>query len=263
MHEVSEQTRMELLVADMHLKENLKDAQGEFLDLYEWEGLVFSASGNVQKIHFAPMDSFANPEGSVDFRWLPTETVSLTLIMITLSGSLEAVELPRTLEMFTVSYNMLVGTVDWKGLPPSLLLFDIERNRFEGSLWLRDVPSAIEKLAVSGNNFSGTLDWGDCPRTLTKLYVGNNNFYGPLNIHALPDGMESFDASWSKFSGSLDLSKLPKALVMLDLAECLFSQNTLAIDIDGHENVSICVDMGKFANIVDLHGRDIRDRISE
>ena len=259
---MSDQARMELLVADIQNISALKNNHGDFLDIKEWHGVDLDSSGSVQRIDLQEMDGIIGPGGSIDLQWIPLQTKCFQIVALQLAGSLDSYVLPRSLEDFVVLYNALAGEIEWKGFPTNLQNLNIAGNHFAGSVSFEDVPRGLTVLNVSSNRFVGRLDWKALPRSLQHLSVAVNAFQGTITFEELPESLAYFDASQAQFSGHLDLTRLPKALTDLHLYDNAFMQPELRIDFEEHPYLSVLVDKPKFEKILNKSGNDVWDFVN-
>ena len=212
---LSQQAQMELLVAGIHDTDKFQDAQGNFLDVADWPG-VHATDGVIDAIEWL----FILGNGSLCFEWLP-----------------------KTLTVFNVYTNELVGTIDLCSLPANLTHFLVHHNHLSGSADLRNLPKNLTDLWLMENMMSGSLDLTSLPETLENLRCESNQFSGSIDVTKLPKSIKAVVLNDNALSGSLILSILPQCLISLLLARNYFSgkidlagvhQEIGAIDLQGN-----------------------------
>ena len=251
---MDDQTRMELLVAEIENTASLKDVYRDFLDIKQWPNIIFDESDELQKIDFSPqygLDNFFDrqasdyvigPGGTVHIEWLPQTVKSVDLCELNLAGTVATESLPLALSFLNLNTNRLSGTFNMATLPPSLERLFIAYNAFEGEFDLRHLPQKIVDVNARGNFFSGSL------------------FFD-----SLPDSIRSLSLAKNQFSGSIDLSKIPEALKHLDLKSTNISQETLVIPMNRDRvdrTLFFALDKSCFGEIVSEDGIDISRMIS-
>ena len=251
--DLSQQTRMELLVANIHNLSEIQNADGDFLDISQWQGVELDSSGNVIEIGFEAeqdydlfesadetdaADCVIGPGGTPDLQWIPPEATRVRFQSLRLTGSIETAALHRNLIDLNLSFNSLTGTIAWESLPRAMESLDLRYNDLEGQLQTGNLPQSMRYLSISSNRFSGSLD-----------------------LCSLPELIIVFEASRTNFSGRIDLSKLPSTMDRLSLNQNRFAQPTLTVGKISIERTRISLDKGKFGDIVDVEGKDVSDII--
>ena len=230
-HDLPEQTLMELLVSNIDDHESVLDKNGEYKNISEWDGLKRDDKGNITHIawsvdtdyYFDLDESVFQPGGSIDLLYLPPHLVQFAIEEMQLKGTVETSTLPRTLEDFHVSANSLSGTFDVAGLPKTLMVLEISKNKFSGSFALADAPQKLVLLKAAGNDFSGSIDLTNLGPELYNLSLQNN-----------------------AFSGTIDLRKIPKSICYVSLQGNKFAQEELVIEeFDGIRYIYVDKTFGK------------------
>ena len=253
-NDLSQQTRMELLVANIHNLSKIHNADGDFLDISQWQGVELDNNGNVIEIGFESEqdydlfdsaeetdttdDCVIGPGGTPDLQWIPPEATHVRFQSLRLTGSIEAAALHRNLIDLNLSFNSLTGTIAWESLPRAMESLDLRYNDLEGQLQTGKLPQSMRYLSISSNRFSGSLD-----------------------LRLLPEHIIVFEASRTNFSGRIDLSKLPSTMDRLSLNQNRFAQPTLTVGKISIERTRISLDKDKFGDIVDPEGKDVSDII--
>ena len=235
---MSEQSLMELLVAEMKDLRHYKDRNGDFRDIEQWHNLKFE-NGSVVEIKFfydnesliwSPGEAGGNYResklgGSVDFQWVPTLVRKIEFEALGLTGTLETYVLPPHLGVLLLSCNMLSGTFSVEGLPRKLREVSIEANRFHGPLALRELPPRIELFLVGGNRFSGTVDLKNLARSIISLDLSDNQFHGVLDISALPANIKKLMVNGNAFDKRvLRVGAIPPSLRVIDVNRSAFTR---------------------------------------
>ena len=243
---LTDQQRMELLVADIKNIRALQDAEGAFLPIHNWPGVHFEP--HLEEIDFGENKYFNNllntprfivgPEGSIDLHYIPSQV-----------------------EYFTISGLHLDGTVDKSALPESLVHIELTGNNFRGPFALENLPKSMRQVYANKNFLDGSLNLPGLPDTMRELVIADNNFSGSIDLTALPEGMEAIDLANLKLSGNIDLQRLPAQLVLLKLDRNSFQQPTLVFDPAKHPDLQIFLDKESFGAIVDPDGSDTTNSV--
>ena len=238
---LSQQTCMELVIADFdELPKSLfQDANGEFLDITEWDFIKCDADGNVTDIYMNPtsydlhlQNGSDTPKMKINFNWLPRTVLCIDAgaYAVCLSGTFETFLLPPNLKIMVIPSQNFSGTVDFTKLPNTLTYLDFYENEFESSVNLSHLPNAIEVLSLRLNSFFGSVALDNLPRSLVELGLANwpgnpawHLLWGTLAAKSLPEKMENIDLSVNAFEGSLVLSDFPAAIENIELQNNKFS----------------------------------------
>ena len=232
---MSEQSLMELLVADLTGAEKFHGPDGNFLPLEEWSGITFSKDGNVRDISWSNNVFLGNnrvlPGGTIHLRWLP-----------------------RTLRKFTISSMGLHGTVDGQALPDTLAIFSLHDNKIGGTVETRNLPAKLMSIFFSKNAFSGTLDLENLPPNLRALHANSNRFEGSVCLEKLPETLQKLHLDDNCFSGTVYMGNLPSELHHLSLGGNNIQQEVLIFE-QTEEIEVVLLDEDSFMRIVDKAGR--------
>ena len=211
---LSNQTRLELLVAHLSNVEKLKTPDGDFLPIEEWEKAIeFSDDGDVSAINLKKMAV----DGNLCIQYLPKALKELTVSYMVLKGGFSTHLLPRTLEKLDISENQMEGTFSVAGLPRSAGEITLETNYFTGSLDLTALPATLRKFDASFNEFSGELDLTKLPPVLERLNVSSNAFKGKIRIENVPETTSAIRLNLNNFDvGNACIDMGPNLWVELD-----------------------------------------------
>ena len=240
---LSEQSLMELLIADI---QNLSDAQnsnGEFLDISKWKGIKL-CDGAVTKIALLNFDAIfaevipVGPRGSIDLQWLPRKLQAFDIQCMGLTGSIETGVLPRHLLDLNISENAFFGTFAVKNLPEAIKYINLRNNKLHGSLHIEHLPREVNNFQASGNAFSGELHFANLPASIQQLNLDRNDF-----------------------TGSIDLSAIPPGILFLRIHKTKIAQERLVIAVPKDRIKGIFVDKENFQQVVDVNGKDIKGEL--
>ena len=227
-HSMSQQMLMEAAVADMDLNHILKDANGNFLDISEWDGVVFNDRGEVSGIDYTLYrDAQVHPNGgTIDLQYLPPSVKRIELFR----SGLEIRNLtlmPPNVEYVYYGGNRLSDELDISGLPETLIELYLSDNHYAGSFELKELPSRLQVFTVHFNHLSGTICLPAMPEAMRELGLSENEFGGTICLNGLPDSLEDLQLYRNRFHGSLDFGSLPVALRKLFLPGNAFSGSVL------------------------------------
>ena len=218
---LSDQNLMELFVGEFKDVGIAKDMDTNFISIEKWSVLHLDAAKHVTTINMSlenvvfggSYTNFRSIEegcfdegGSVDFQYVPPTVISLRIVHLYLSGTIETRDLPRGLKTLEIPSNKISGTFDTAALPGSLESVDVSYNKLEGSVHLESLPEALKYFRVQ-----------------------NNTFTGDLEFDALPEGLISMNLAHNRFEGEIKLINLPKSLREAELDENLFPPDRRAI----------------------------------
>ena len=139
-----------------------------------------------------------------------------------LTGSINWLSLPRTVDKLLISDNALIGTINLSELPQSLTAINLSCNQLDGSIDLTDILSFshLQDVDLSCNLLTGSIDLSQLPQTLEGLSLSQNRFHGEItDLAQLPSTMTILDLSHNQFYGTIDLKKIPSNLQYLDLGD--------------------------------------------
>ena len=197
---LSQQTRMELLVAGLDDCEAFLGLDGTFTDISMWNGVSFDTEDAVVAIAWYIDDDCVNEErpcetvveagGSIDLRWLPPTVARFCIADMELSGTLTTSALPPALTHMNLKLNFLSGSFDVAGLPPLVDDISIAHNAFTGSLDVTAFPSRLRAFQAIFNRFTGSLDLTQLHAPLVRLGLSNNNFTGEIDLRRIPDSLQ-------------------------------------------------------------------------
>uniref|UniRef100_A0A7S4NZS2 Leucine-rich repeat protein n=1 Tax=Paramoeba aestuarina TaxID=180227 RepID=A0A7S4NZS2_9EUKA len=192
---LSEQTLMELLIADIEGIDSFRDSNGDFLDIHQWKGLKLNnARQSVTEIHFQLLfNRFFSHGGSIALKYIPLNV-----------------------QVFKIAKNQLTGECDTLCLPRGLLTLGIAQNQLSGEFSLKNLPPRIQKVYISENSFHGTLDLPALPETVERFMADSNSFTGCLDFSALPEHLLTLSLGANSFDESVDYSAVAGIDGLLD-----------------------------------------------
>ena len=194
---LSQQTLMELLVADMAYAA-LCNAP-DFIDKCEWPGITCDADASVIRIHLTMSG------GTVNLQGVPSTVKKLEMRSCDLFGTFASAALPRGLTYCALSSNSLTGSISIEYLPQELIAIFLSYNQLSGSINLRAAPPQLKLISFDANRLSGSLDLTGLPPCLSVLGLGENSFTGEVDISNLPVGMRELRIQKNSLSGVLDI----------------------------------------------------------
>mmetsp|Transcript_24785 Transcript_24785/g.38614 ORF Transcript_24785/g.38614 Transcript_24785/m.38614 type:complete len:268 (-) Transcript_24785:64-867(-) len=224
-HLLSQQTLMELLIADTGNNSLITQNSQSPVDISKWIGVTLNDSNEVTEIGWTG----AGLVGTFAFQYLPptihtirltrqkhiTGTIDLALLppSITLidfagnffDGELHLSDLPPKIQTFSIFENKLIGSLDLKRLPESLEWMDLSSNSFSGEICLTQLPRRMEYLCLEKNSLSGSVDLTALPRTLNVLKLAANGFEGETDFSKLPESLSIFHVSDTNLEGTIHM----------------------------------------------------------
>ena len=240
---LSDQAKMEIAFEHVVDKREITDADGNYLEVADWEFVQFNEKGEVTIIGCSNPEDSNNPKfgGSINFAFfpesvehlhfdnnaitgtlsahlLPQKLCSLSLVDNFIKGTLKVSDLPHSLIEFDVIANEMIGTIDLRALPPHLKVFSCGENSFEGTLDVSDLPETLHSLYVYQNNFVGTFDFGKLKAALTQLNLSGNALHGDVDFTGSACQLIEFDIGVNKFS-HIAIDSLPQTLTEVYLKE--------------------------------------------
>ena len=219
---LSDQTRMELLVADFddRIEHYFHNDEGDFIPVCDWFGVACDAKGDVTE---ARWDDMVHLSGSLCLEYLPETVLVFTLInngdkKDTVEGTIETAKLPVDMEIFTLQGHNFQGSVDLTAFPEKLYEIDASMNALTGDMNLEKLPPRLELLNLKSNQFYGTVNLERLPQSLRFLQLSDNQMTGTLKLDELPPGLEKLGLGENKFEGSVDLAHLSRDLDFFDIS---------------------------------------------
>ena len=213
---LSDQALMEMLfdglIADG--KEEFQDANGNYLDVSDWWGILV-LEGRVRNVIIKEKE-FRKEQ--FPFQFVPPQiSLGLTVASCGIQGTLNTSLLPQSMIALCLQENDLHGSPDFKAIPRTMKKMDISRNSFSGSLPLADMPDSLIEFRASFNNFSGEISLNNLPRAIHFLYVKGNKLSGSIVIDRLPDEMRNLDLDLSDnaFTDEIHVKALPSNMFAL------------------------------------------------
>ena len=97
----------------------------------------------------------------------------------------------------------LSGTMNLVHLPHSLNNFDVPGSALEGTVPLTRLPSELRSLALYENRFAGELDLTSLPYCFEDLTLHSNRFNGTVCLTSLPASMQSVNLCENRLTGHL------------------------------------------------------------
>ena len=207
MASLSEQTMMELLLANVKNKEKLQDIHGDYIDILQWQDLNFDEDGHVTCVEW----NFSTPisAGSIDLRWIPLY-----------------------MQTFSISQCEIGGRIDTNLLPQSLVFLNLRRNRIQGTLEIESLSEPFEVVNIGFNQMTGTLNLPKLPDSITHFIADHNFFSGAINLTRIPPKIKEFSLNNNQLKQkTLIIGKLPQSLVSIRLWGNLFGRV-----VDGQKN---------------------------
>ena len=216
---LSDQVYMELLVSDFDDVGQVKDKDGNFLEIDSWRGLEFDENGNVCRLLFDELPEFTREMGleeegfggggTIHFQWVPPKVVSIDILSL-----------------------LFEGTLDTSTLPKGLLSFDITRNQISGPFCVAGLPECIQLVRIQQNKFTGNLDLHALPKSILDFYVSGNMFSGSVQLDSLPQSLLNIDLSRNTLSGCIDIRSVPKSVRRILLHYNEFSREKICVEVD-------------------------------
>ncbi|KAJ2997878.1 hypothetical protein HDV02_005062 [Globomyces sp. JEL0801] len=141
-----------------------------------------------------------------------TSLRSLDLRSNQISGQIDSISFPESLETILLSANWISGELpqDFSGLT-NLKTLAISDNQLTGEINNVILPVSIEVLDLGLNYLSGELPQDLSGLTnLISIYLASNQFTGGINTIVLPESLQSVELGDNELSGELpqDLSSL-------------------------------------------------------
>ena len=222
--DVSQQSLMELFVADLTDVGISKTEEGDFIDIAEWSILKFDSEQNIVSII---MDSF---EG-VDMNFFDCdEDRSIISECFLSNGRINFAYVPLTTRHLDITWLDYKGTIDTADLPDALIHLELRSNAFHGSFRIESLPKDIERVLIADNRFSGSFHMESLPPRIIEFDVSDNEFSGTVNLNALPKDITTLNLRKNTLEGALSLLNLPKKLHKVFLSGNRFDTHQLVMD---------------------------------
>ena len=247
---MTDQTRMELLVADMENLRALKSEDDDFLEIEQWPGLKFGLSGEVVRVQFEP-DMLDNDETSHD-----DDIVDMFVYIVGPRGAMDLRWIPQTVVHFNVASLSIKGTLKTALLPPVLEKLRLPFNKLHGTFQVENLPDRLQSVSILRNEFSGTLDLTALPKNMQYLILGSNDFSGSIDLSRLPGGIQMINVHNTRLSGTIDISHVPSSVRTINVQRTKIRQETVLVPTERHPNFSLRFDEGQFMEIRDHDGND-------
>ena len=248
---ITDQQRMELLIERFSIKsrKTFRSAEGEFLEISDWEGVQLTKNENVGTVNFF-QKGFT---GTVQFAYIPPTVTYFSCAYNFLKGAVDTAALPRPLRVFEICQNKLSGTFDFTALPPALTQCNIANNFFTGSANLASLPPELNQLRAQRNEFSGSISLESLPMTLKNLSLSANRLSGSLTFENLPANLVELWLQQNNFTGSIRILEIPETTRIVAL-----QMNALAgVAIVGRMASRIVTfELNTVTAVVDEHGKE-------
>ncbi|KNH03883.1 leucine-rich repeat protein [Perkinsela sp. CCAP 1560/4] len=246
---MSQQTLLEVLVGDFGNTQAFWNADGEFKEICDWDGVQFysTQSDVVYSIDWdaiSVMRSSADadgtvygvehPVGSIDLRWIPS-----------------------SVKYVSISELSLIGSIDTRSLPRELTFLRLLRNRLSGTFHTADLPHTLRIIMVSTNNLTGSLDLTRLPHRITLFDASHNAFSGSIDLRALPATLEHLSLNHNRLSGSIDFRFLSGNLRRCALEQNAFRQDVAVLSANRSGMLVLGLDSGTFGSCVDTNGEAV------
>ena len=197
----SDQTLMEILVGGFNAADAFREHDGTFHEISRWYGVSLNGAGRVDEIDWEyEDDSFGlyvgrpvTPGGSIDLRWIPSDTRCFDITNLDLKGSINTLALPRSLEQLSCLENKFAGSFVTESLPQSLVRLIISYNYLSGTLNFAGFPSRLNFCGLSSNQFNGTVDLSCLPKCMISIYLYSNRFSGNVDLSMLPNQLREIE----------------------------------------------------------------------
>mmetsp|Transcript_1912 Transcript_1912/g.2937 ORF Transcript_1912/g.2937 Transcript_1912/m.2937 type:complete len:260 (+) Transcript_1912:26-805(+) len=208
---LSQQTLMELLIADLSHTYSIRDSSDDLID--KWKGVSLSDSDAVTSIDW---HAFAL-KGKFLFEWLPETVEDLIICTNNLNGQIPMQSLPQGLHKWRFRRNSFCGSLDLDALPPNIVEVLATSNKLTGTISLENLPDSLKKLFLGLNDFHGTVCLTKLPGSMTILALNICSFTGTVNLTKLPPNMERLYLDRNSFEGETDFRHLPKTLIIFNI----------------------------------------------
>ena len=253
---LSDQTRMELLVADLSdiTKSSFQDLNESFTDFADWWIVKAIEEGHPVSLSFDQGIGYRRTvEGMMDFSYIPPSVKAFSLRNYSISGSLDTSRLPTNLESFNVQGNALTSTIDLRALPPKLFGLNAKRNQLTGSCHLDALPQTLTLLDLSVNQLSGSILLDALPPMLGALHLNSNQFSGSISLAKLPVFLEKLILSSNAISGEFALVDPPSKLRIVSVERTEIGG---CATVPPPESVRVYLGHTKITKVVDEDGVD-------
>ena len=224
---ITEQARMELLVANFNAPRKTHDSRGNFLDIADWGGVRLNTKGCVETIDFSrgwvgsnstqPLQNVRTEEWK-DCVYFGGEWQCALLPAFSNFGTLQNIFpttkrinlfwIPCQVTLFNIFQMELYGTVRTAELPPPLVELRLGYNHFSGTFALEHLPKRIEIVDIQRNEFEGSLCLEKAPDSILEMNAFSNHFSGTVDLVMMPGALRELNLAENDFHGSLNLSAL-------------------------------------------------------
>ena len=222
---LSTQAKMEIAFEHVVDKREITDADGNYLEVADWEFVQFNEKGEVTIIGCSNPEHSNNPKfgGSINFAFFPESVEHLHFDYNAIAGTLSAHLLPQKLRTLSLVDNFIKGTLKVSDLPKSLIEFDVIANEMTGTIDLRALPPQLNVFSCGENHFEGTLDVSDLPETLYCLSAYENKFVGTLDFGKFKAAIIQINLSGNELHGHVDFTGSACQLIEFDIGANKFS----------------------------------------
>ena len=205
-----QQTLMELLFAKFGRPTDIRNPDGTFKDIHNWQRVNVGLNGDVLEITYG----MTFLQGSLALEYVPSTVKVLNFAFCTLRGTINVAALANSVEIITLQNNRLHGSVAFDALPSSTKRLSLQSNFFSGHVDLWHLPTSIEIMNISENRFEGSLCFEQLPNSLDTLLVQKNQFLGSISLRNIHKELRMLNFSSNLLSGVLDMTKVPKDTVV-------------------------------------------------
>ena len=256
-HTFSQQTLMELLVADFpdSTKQAFQTSGRDFVDACDWHAVVCDDSASVVNIAWNDMDLSAK----IDIRCLPQTLRSFDASRNALrcKGEIQFGLLPENLQRLSLDDNLMGGGADFSDIPAALTDIRMCRNVLAGTLRLLFPVSIIESIRVRDNALRGSVSLQNLPDSLVILDLAQNFLSGEICLGKLPQGIFEIFLQSNRLTGTVRLHALPQSLSLVDLGENGFSGIVVGELPD--ELFRVYLTRNAIRSVVDVDGTEVTD----
>ena len=111
---LSQQSRMEIFFDGVENKNSFTDINDNYIEVEYWKGILFNGDGDVAVLDFDLEHEFDENKlsGTLNFAYLPEAVTQMIFVHNHLEGNLDAKDLPKNLEVLSVTMNSFSGTVN-------------------------------------------------------------------------------------------------------------------------------------------------------
>ena len=145
--DLTDQQMIELLFSPDDPEDAQETLAGDVEDACTWIGVICTRAKSMETIDWHSNEVFLS--GSIDFRMIPREILSLSFTSHALRGVMHTKALPEKLEFFFAVECEFSGTIDVGSLPRNLVEFCVKRNNITAIVHVHDLPQTLELLEIS------------------------------------------------------------------------------------------------------------------